>query len=88
MVSGQTITVDGSPVAAVDERFAARVMIAAPGRGEDMNGPAAQPYAALTTTGFSGMTPKVLAVVGRACPVHVAEPVTNREAPPPEPRLA
>lgn len=48
----------------VDERFGARVMIAAPGRGEDMNGPAAAPYAALTSTNFDGMTPEVLVVSG------------------------
>ncbi|GGS64127.1 chlorophyllase [Streptomyces griseoviridis] len=66
LVSGQTITdaSDGSTVGAVDERFGARVMIAAPGRGEDLDGPAAQPYAPLTTTAFDGMTPKVLVVVG------------------------
>lgn len=39
-------------------------MIAAPGRGADLNGPAAQPYAPLATTAFEGMTPKVLVVVG------------------------
>ncbi|MFJ8375092.1 hypothetical protein ACIQ9I_26455 [Streptomyces sp. NPDC094461] len=39
-------------------------MIAAPGRGANLNGPAAQPYAPLATTAFKGMTPKVLAVVG------------------------
>lgn len=66
LVSGQTITDtrDGSTAGAVDARFGARVMIAAPGRGEDLNGPAAQPYAALTTTDFDGMTPEVLVVVG------------------------
>lgn len=65
-ISGQTITdpSDGSTVGAVDGRFGARVMIAAPGRGEDMNGPAAEPYAALTSTDFDGMTPKVLIVTG------------------------
>lgn len=66
LVSGQTIadTSDGSTVGAVDPRFGARVMIAAPGWGEDMNGPAAQPYAALASTVFDGMTPKVLVIVG------------------------
>jgi hypothetical protein len=66
LVSGQTTTdtSDGSTVGAVDARFGARVMIAAPGRGEDLDGPAAQPYAALTSTNFDGMTPKVLIVVG------------------------
>ncbi|GAA4510299.1 hypothetical protein GCM10023191_072750 [Actinoallomurus oryzae] len=66
LISGQTITdtSGGSTVGAVDGRFGARVMIAAPGRGEDLNGPAAQPYATLTTTNFDGMTPKVLIVVG------------------------
>lgn len=39
-------------------------MIAAPGMGADLNGPAAQPYAPLATTAFEGMTPKVLVVVG------------------------
>ncbi|PYC63392.1 chlorophyllase [Micromonospora arborensis] len=66
LISGQTITdtSDGSTVGAVDARFSARVMIAAPGCGEDLNGPAAQPYVALTSTNFDGMTPKVLIVVG------------------------
>ncbi|TDE53207.1 alpha/beta hydrolase [Nonomuraea mesophila] len=66
LISGQTITDagDGSTAGAVDDRFSARVMIAAPGRGEDLNGPAAQPYVALTSTDFGGMTPKVLIVVG------------------------
>jgi hypothetical protein len=67
LISGQTITHTGdgsSTVGAVDTRFGARVMIAAPGRGEDLNGPAAGPYAALTSTVFDGMTPKVLIVVG------------------------
>jgi dienelactone hydrolase len=66
LISGQTITdtSDGATVGAVDDRFGARVMIAAAGRGEDLNGPAAQPYAALTSTNFDGMTPKVLVVVG------------------------
>jgi hypothetical protein len=64
LISGQTITDtrDGSTVGAVDGRFAARVMIAAPGRGEDLNGPAAEPYVALTSTAFGGMTPRVLVV--------------------------
>ncbi|MGW8698782.1 hypothetical protein ACWGOK_17925 [Streptomyces eurythermus] len=39
-------------------------MIAAPCRGADLNGPAAQPYAPLATTAFEGMTRKVLVVVG------------------------
>ncbi|MGC4748044.1 alpha/beta hydrolase family protein [Micromonospora sp. DT201] len=66
LISGQTITdtSDGSTVGAVDARFSARVMIAAPGCGEDLNGLAAQPYVALTSTNFDGMTPKVLIVVG------------------------
>ncbi|NUT49072.1 MAG: chlorophyllase [Saccharothrix sp.] len=67
LISGQTMTDpgDGSKtVGAVDARFGARVMIAAPGRGEDFTGPAAEPYAALTTTDFDGMTPEVLVVVG------------------------
>jgi hypothetical protein len=66
LVSGQTVTDtgDGSTAGAIDARFGARVMIAAPGRGEDLNGPAAQPYAALASTAFDGMTPKVLVVVG------------------------
>ncbi|MEV4220391.1 chlorophyllase [Nonomuraea sp. NPDC049725] len=66
LVSGQTIadTSDGSTVGAVDDRFSARVMITAPGCGEDLNGPAAQLYTALTSTGFDGMTPKALIVVG------------------------
>ncbi|MFJ6674711.1 alpha/beta hydrolase family protein [Actinosynnema sp. NPDC091369] len=66
LISGQTTTDthDGSTVGTVDARFGARVMIAAPGRGEDLNGPAAQSYAVLTTTEFDGMTPEVLVVVG------------------------
>lgn len=66
LISGQTITdpADGSSVGAVDTRFGARVMIAAPGRGEDLNGPAAVPYAPLTSTSFDGMTPRILVAVG------------------------
>lgn len=39
-------------------------MIAAPGRGADLNGPTAQPCAPLATTAFEAMTSKVLIVVG------------------------
>ncbi|GAB2954527.1 alpha/beta hydrolase family protein [Nonomuraea fastidiosa] len=64
LISGETFIRDGATIGAVDDRFGARVMIAAPGRGEDMNGPAAEPYAELTTTSFDRMTPKVLVVTG------------------------
>ncbi|MGY4275526.1 hypothetical protein ACVILE_001706 [Streptomyces sp. M18.1] len=40
-------------------------MNAAPGRGADLNGPAAQPYAPLATTAFEGTTPNILVVVDR-----------------------
>ena len=66
LVSGSTITgPDGSPVGSVDERFGARVMIAPPGRGRDLDGDARGPYGVLASTTFDGMTPRVLVVVGQ-----------------------
>lgn len=66
LISGQTIEnpLGTGTIGAIDERFGARVMIAAPGCGEGMNGGAAVPYAALTTTSFASMTPEVLVVTG------------------------
>ncbi len=71
LVSGSTIADQhnssdtGSVIGSVDERFGARVMIAAPGRGSDLDGDAKGPYGVLGSTTFEGMSPRVLVVTGQ-----------------------
>lgn len=55
---------DGTRWGAVEPRLSARVLLAAPGRGADMDGPAAGPYAALAGTDFTTMTVPALIVTG------------------------
>ncbi|MET4781055.1 chlorophyllase [Glaciihabitans sp. UYNi722] len=65
LVSGMTTTTpDGSVVNLLDERITARVMIAAPGRGDDLAAAALERMPALGTVNFDTMTPPVLVIVG------------------------
>lgn len=66
LVSGMTNVdpQDGSTYGTIEPRFAARVIMAAPGRGEDLDGQAAELYPGLKGANFSGMTPEALVVTG------------------------
>ncbi len=65
LISGMTTTTpDGTVVNLLDERITARVMIAAPGRGEDLAAAAVERMPALGTVDFDTMTPPVLVIVG------------------------
>lgn len=66
LVSGAT-TVDeddGSRYGGVEERFAARVIMCAPGVGDDLDGEFRDSYVSLKGMEFSGMTPRALVVTG------------------------
>lgn len=65
LVSGMTTAFpDGSVVNLMDERITARVMIAAPGRGDNLAAAALERMPALGTVNFDSMTPPVLVIVG------------------------
>lgn len=55
---------DGSTYGEIEDRFAARVILAAPGKGADLDGPAGELYPELKGGDFSGMTPPALVVTG------------------------
>ncbi|MDO4919608.1 alpha/beta fold hydrolase [Kocuria sp.] len=54
----------GSVWGETEERISARVLMAAPGRGSDLDGQVREIYPALTGTDFSHMTPPALIVTG------------------------
>ncbi|MGW0650854.1 alpha/beta hydrolase family protein [Streptomyces umbrinus] len=66
MLCGQTVTdpADGSVVQMADDRIRAGVLMAPPGRGEDLAAFASEHYPILGTTGFSTMTTPALVIVG------------------------
>lgn len=66
MLCGQRVTdpADGTPVDAADARVKAGVLMAAPGRGEDLAPFATEHYPVLGTTGFATMTTPALVIVG------------------------
>lgn len=66
LVSGMTNIdpADGTVYGEVEPGFAARVIMAAPGRGEDLDGQAREVYPGLKGTNFTGMTPEALVVIG------------------------
>lgn len=65
-VSGMTNVdpADGSVWGEIEGRISARVLMAAPGRGSDLDGQAREIYPALTGTDFSRMAPPALIVTG------------------------
>ncbi|MFD8814270.1 alpha/beta hydrolase family protein [Streptomyces sp. NPDC059627] len=66
MLCGQTVTdpTDGSVVKMADDRIKAGVLMAPPGRGEDLAGFASEHYPILGTTSFTTMTTPALVIVG------------------------
>lgn len=66
MLCGQIVTdpVDGKKVNLADSRIKAGVMMAAPGKGEDLAAFATEHYPILGTTSFANMTTPVLIIVG------------------------
>lgn len=66
LVSGMTNIdpTDGSVYGEIEPRFAARVIMAAPGRGEDLDGQAGDFYPGLKGSNFAGMTRDALIVTG------------------------
>ena len=61
---GVTDPNDGTVVKMADDRIAAGVLLAAPGRGADLRPAAAERYAFLGGTSFAGMTTPALVVAG------------------------
>ncbi|MDO7906234.1 alpha/beta fold hydrolase [Paenibacillus sp. JX-17] len=66
MLCGQGVTdpVDGKEVNLLDPRIKAGVLLAAPGRGEDLSAFATEHYPVLRSTSFANMTTPALIVVG------------------------
>ena len=66
LVSGMTNVdpEDQTSYGAIEDRITARVLLAAPGKGEDLDGPAGEHYPGLLGTDFTAMTPEVLVVTG------------------------
>lgn len=66
MLCGQVVTdpVDGKEASLADPRIKAGVLMAAPGKGEDLAAFAAEHYPVLRTTSFANMTTPALIVVG------------------------
>lgn len=66
MLCGQTVTdpIDGSTVRMADGRIKAGILMAPPGRGEDLAPFASEHYPILGTTRFTTMTTPVLVIVG------------------------
>lgn len=66
LVSGMTNVdqSDGSTYGEIEPRIAARVILAAPGKGEDLDGQAGEFYPGLKGANFAGMTPDALVVNG------------------------
>ncbi|MDG0809061.1 alpha/beta hydrolase family protein [Cohnella rhizosphaerae] len=66
MLCGQDVTdpVDGKAVNLLDPRIKAGVLLAAPGRGEDLAAFASKHYPVLGSTSFANMTTPALIVVG------------------------
>lgn len=66
MLCGQEVTdpVDGMEVELADARVKAGVLMAPPGRGEDLAAFATEHYPVLTTTTFADMTTPALVIVG------------------------
>ena len=66
LVSGMTNidSIDGSEYGDIEQRFGARVLLAAPGRGEHFDGPAGEFYPGLKGTNFAGMASDALVVTG------------------------
>ncbi|GAA4682710.1 alpha/beta hydrolase family protein [Frondihabitans cladoniiphilus] len=66
LVSGMTNIdpTNGSVYGEIEPRFAARVLMAAPGNGEDLDGQAGDFYPGLKGSNFAGMTPEALIITG------------------------
>lgn len=66
MLCGQTVTdpTDGSAVHMADDRIKVGVLMAPPGRGEDLAAFASEHYPILSTTSFTTMTTPALVIVG------------------------
>lgn len=66
MLCGQTVTdpIDGSVVHMADDRIKVGVLMAPPGRGEDLAAFASEHYPILRTTSFTTMTTPALVIVG------------------------
>ncbi|MER6952371.1 chlorophyllase [Streptomyces sp. NPDC000618] len=66
MLCGQTVTdpTDGSAVQLADDRIKVGVLMAPPGRGEDLAAFASEHYPILGTTSFTTMTTPALVIVG------------------------